>query len=374
MVRIAPNEISFTEERAWGDICSPSPAARYGMTRDMSITDLMGGELANPDPRLPRVEQKHSLMRRSFAPSLTKRALAAQEPLIVGHVNSMVRHVAGSINEFQDVVTVYTYVSFNIFSDLFLGESLNLFDETRYVPWVRTIPLFTKGTSIATALSRFAITRNVLKIPAYFFGSKLRDKFLDVAYEVVDRRLATQTQRPDMLQFALGSADDGKRKLSPSEIRDFAPILMFASTESTPTTIGGLTFLLLKHPEALDRVIREIRTAFKSNDEITLSGTAALEYTHACIEEALRVYPPAAIGVPRVVPNAGASIAGRWVPGGTIVHQPHGPIFSASENFRDADKFIPERWLASHNAAFSTDKRNAFHPFGTGAQACIGIE
>lgn len=373
VVRIAPNELSYTDDRAWGDITNPNPAARWGMNRHQNFEDLFGGELINPDPTMPRAEQKHGMMRRAFLPSLTKRALAAQEPLITGHVNDMIRQVAGNLTESHNALALYACVSFNIFSDLFLGESLNLFNETRFFAWIHTIPFFLKSTAFTIALNRFTLTRNIIKIPAYFFGTKLRDKFLNFAYERIDRRLAMDTDRPDMLHFALGAKDDEKRKLTRAEIREISPFLMFASTESTPTTICGLTYLLIKHPKALDKLTREIRSAFKSDRDITLNGTATLEYLHACIEETLRLYPPAAAGVARVVPSAGASIVGGWVPGGTIVHQSHGAIFKASQNFRRPDAFIPERWLPGQDE-FSTDKKNSFHPFGAGPQMCIGVE
>lgn len=135
----------------------------------------------------------------------------------------------------------------------------------------------------------------------------------------------------------------------------------------------GLTYLLIKHPKALDKLAREIRSAFKSDRDITLNGTATLEYLHACIEETLRLYPILAAGAARVVPSAGASIVGGWVPGGTIVHLAYGAIFKASQNFRSPDAFIPERWLPGQDD-FSTDKKNSFHPFGVGPKMCIGVE
>ena len=208
VVRIAPNELSYTDDRAWGDICNPNPAALWGMNRHQNFADLLGGEVIIPDPTMPRAEQKHSMMRRAFLPSLTKRALAAQEPLIACHVNDMVRQVAGNLTGSHDAHALYACVASNISSDLFLGESLNLFNETRLVPWIQSITLFAKGTAVVMALDRFTLTRNIIKIPAYIFGTKLRNKFLNFAYERIDRRLAMDTDRPDMLHFALGANDD----------------------------------------------------------------------------------------------------------------------------------------------------------------------
>lgn len=334
----------------------------------------MAGDLVQADVTIPRAEQKHSLIRRAFAPAFTKRALAAQEPLLVSHVNAMVEHVVEHHTQSLNAVDLFLHLAFNSFSDLFLGDSLNLFDDAQFVPWAHSGPAFNRGTAIVVALSRYALVRNILKVPIHLFGSRLQDSFLKIAYERIDRRLAIQTDRPDVVNFVLGPDGANKGKLALAEIRKFAPFLLLAGTDTTPVTLSGLTFLLLKHPDALDRVTREIRTAFKTGCDITLSGTASFEYLNACIEETLRIYPPLAPGMARVVPTAGASIAGRWVPGGTIVHQTHGATFNASYNFRDPDAFIPERWLPDQMEAFSTDKKNSFHPFGVGPSACFGVE
>jgi hypothetical protein len=86
IVRIAPNELTYTDERAWVDIWTSTPAATYGTRRDPSATDLIGGDMMNSNTSVARVQQRHSRMRRAFTPTSTKQALVAQEPLIVGHI------------------------------------------------------------------------------------------------------------------------------------------------------------------------------------------------------------------------------------------------------------------------------------------------
>lgn len=75
-----------------------------------------------------------------------------------------------------------------------------------------------------------------------------------------------------------------------------------------------MTYLLLKNPETLKKLREEVRQSFKSEDEITFNSTNNLPYLKACIDEALRLYPPTAGGLPRRVPEGGATIAGSYVP------------------------------------------------------------
>lgn len=76
----------------------------------------------------------------------------------------------------------------------------------------------------------------------------------------------------------------------------------------------GAFFLLGTHRDVLDKVVQEVRTTFKSEDEIDLISVNGLDYMLACLKEALRQYPPVPLGLPRVVPKGGGTIAGNWVP------------------------------------------------------------
>jgi hypothetical protein len=74
--------------------------------------------------------------------------------------------------------------------------------------------------------------------------------------------------------------------------------------------------MVLKSPEKLQRVTQEVRDAFPTFEDVTISKLSQLSYLQACIEEGLRMYPPVASGLPRVTPEGGAKICGQWVPSG----------------------------------------------------------
>lgn len=66
--------------------------------------------------------------------------------------------------------------------------------------------------------------------------------------------------------------------------------------------------------ECLAKLTNEVRTAFKTEEEIDLVSVNKLTYMLACLDEALRVYPPVSMGLPRVTPKGGATICGKFVP------------------------------------------------------------
>jgi cytochrome P450 len=93
-----------------------------------------------------------------------------------------------------------------------------------------------------------------------------------------------------------------------------ASTLIIAGSETTATLLSGVTYLLLANPSTLEKLTDEVRTTFKSDDEITLTSVGNLTYMLACLNEAMRRYPPVPIGLPRAVPKGGATIAGLAVP------------------------------------------------------------
>lgn len=92
-------------------------------------------------------------------------------------------------------------------------------------------------------------------------------------------------------------------------------VLLIGGSETSATLLSGLVFHLLKTPRVLQKLQEEVRQAFSSPSEMTFSAETKLSYMQACIEEALRIYPPIASAMPRFTPPAGSMIDGQFVPG-----------------------------------------------------------
>lgn len=90
----------------------------------------------------------------------------------------------------------------------------------------------------------------------------------------------------------------------------------------------------------------------------------------ACVEEALRRYPPVLFGLPRVVPEGGAIIAGHFVPGGTVVTCWHYTMYHSESNWSNPYSFRPERFFMG--AADGRDRIESLQPFSAGPRDCIG--
>lgn len=149
-----------------------------------------------------------------------------------------------------------------------------------------------------------------------------------------------------------------------------AAFFMLAGTETSASALSALAFYLATFPAASAKLAAEIRSTFSSASDITTKSVAPLRYLNACLNEALRLYPPAAGGQPRVAPPEGLTVAGTFVPGGTRIYVHHLAAYRCEANYKFADEFHPERWLGDKR--FKDDDFEGFKPFGYGVRNCIG--
>lgn len=80
--------------------------------------------------------------------------------------------------------------------------------------------------------------------------------------------------------------------------------------------MGTVFYYLLKEPDLMHRLQSEIRTCFSSYGDIDALSTNNLALLGAVIQEALRMYPPLPLGLPRIVPQGGDTVDGHYLPAG----------------------------------------------------------
>jgi cytochrome P450 len=164
----------------------------------------------------------------------------------------------------------------------------------------------------------------------------------------------------------------GPDGLSFEEMVSQGLLLMLAGSETTATLLSGLLYYVLINPSTMARLRAEINSSFTDEKDITIQHVAELPYLHAVIEESLRMYPPIPNILPRVAPETGAIVCGKFVPPGTSLGMHHYACYRSPKNFFDPEAFHPERWIEGEDDRFSNDDKNAFHPFSHGPRNCLG--
>lgn len=262
----------------------------------------------------------------------------------------------------------------DIMGDLCFAESLRMLEGSEYSPWVKVI---FEGIKVGAKLRSFKLLSRFTNyiIDEWLLNSKtVRAKQLEhwnYSKDRVDRRLARNPDRPDLWTKILEKgAPDEEGGLSLAEHHTIASTFMVAGTETTATALSGTTYHLLMNPDMLERLQKEIRSAFTSLDEMNLETLARQKYLMAVLQEGMRMYPPVPTDLPRKVPPGGATVCGEFIPEGTAVGVHHLSTYRNEDLFHKADEFHPERWLG--DVEFKDDKLDAFEPFSVGPRNCLG--
>jgi cytochrome P450 len=80
--------------------------------------------------------------------------------------------------------------------------------------------------------------------------------------------------------------------MSIEELQETCVSLIVAGSETTASLLSGVMYYILKNPRILERLVKEIRTAFPTENHINMSGVKGLKYEFAVLQEGLRIFPP----------------------------------------------------------------------------------
>lgn len=408
VVRIAPDELSYTTGTAWKKIYGQRFPAEFEKCLDGR--GIAGAKM--PDPNVSGIvtapHERHARLRRAILPAFSDRALKEQEGFLQLYTDKLVAQLrracrAGSggggggtgATQQQAVENMsrwYALLAFDVISDLAFGQPAGCLDNADQ-PWLqvlgqraRSIVWYQFGTYYGLSsnwlTSRWLVPRSAL--------AAVR-KHGELTTAKVTRRLEQQQHGPDgegaglRKDFMSYIVDKGDEKLSKMELVLMASSFIVAGSGTSSSALTGITFFLGRNRDKLRRLVEEIRGAFPSQPggtaaaEITIEATARLPYLRAVIEEGMRLYPPSPSTLPRFVPGKGEVIEGKWVPGGTAVGVHQLSAGRMEGNFKWADQFIPERWMAAATGSkeaeageFRDDDRAATQPFSYGPRNCIG--
>jgi cytochrome P450 len=140
----------------------------------------------------------------------------------------------------------------------------------------------------------------------------------------------------------------------------------------------ALLFYLSRNRSCYNVLAEEIRSTFKSGDEIKNgSQLASCKYLRACIDESLRMSPPSVATLWREQgennEHTGPVIVdGHIIPPGTHVGVSIYTIHHNEDYFPDSFTFKPERWMVSADSPEKALMQKAFVPFIIGTRSCIG--
>lgn len=248
-----------------------------------------------------------------------------------------------------------------------------MLDNAEYTPWVNMIFGYVKVATCVGILKTYY--PRLFGLIELVLGKKIQQARLNHMQHTITRvtkRLeqGRQTEGVDLWTYVLGQQEKGKEGLSRGSMDANASLFMVAGTETTATTLSGLSYMLMRNPSTMIKLTTEIRESFAAASDISMERLAKLPYLNACVKEAMRIYPSVPVGMPHLTPIEGSTVCGQFIPPGTVVSASHLLMYTSADNFVDPLRFMPERWLGDER--FAGDKRAAVNPFSVGSRDCLG--
>ncbi|KAI9665160.1 MAG: hypothetical protein M1831_002170 [Alyxoria varia] len=371
IVRLAPNELSFIDGQAWHDIYSH----RQGSPNFPKNPLWMAPGDNGIHSILSANDADHSRYRRLLSHAFSERALIQQERLILSYIdlliNQLQERASSSETAVVDLVQWFNFTTFDIVGDLSLGESFHCLQESHYHRWVSILFTQFKAAALFISLRFFGLDKPVKMILPKSLLKKRTDHAI-MANERIHRRLkqgeVADAQKNDFMTYILRHNDE--KGMSVPEIEQTLRVMVVAGSETTATALSGIVRNLLRNPETFRKTTAEVRQSFRHSSEICAQRVTTLPYLGAVIEEGLRLCPPVALGMPRVVPEGGAKVSGHWLPSGTFVSASGYSSNRSPLNFPShPNAFDPDRWLSADPMTMA---KSAFNPFSLGPRNCLG--
>lgn len=314
--------------------------------------------------------------RKMINPKFQKRHVDALLPLMLGTVLDFRQDLDdrpdGSQVDIVDLMTDLTLevAGHSMFSQSFRGyfgddTSALITDGLRKGTWFsRLWFLFDPPRRISAAMWKALHGR--IPMPPPFNGFQRVARVIDgAADKVLRERMINPSDSPDLLNLLLEVSDD-QGTLTPERTRAEAISFMLTGYETTANALSWLWYLLALNPCARQRMFTEI-DAVLGGREVTLEDVPRLEWTTACLEESMRIFPPVWM-IARKAIKADV-IGGHPVEAGTTVaivieHVHRDPRF-----WSEPERFDPSRFLPG---ADRDRPRSSYIPFGGGKRLCIG--
>ncbi len=204
----------------------------------------------------------------------------------------------------------------------------------------------------------------------YFSGKiqkhiKLTGEARTILNTIIQDRKVSEASYDDLLDMLLSTRYDDGSAMSNKQLIDEILILFTAGHETTANALAFTLALLAREPAIQEKVYQEaVKVA--TADLTSLEELNELSYTRQCIEEAMRLYPPAYITDRVSVKDD--EFDGIKLKKGTLVLISFYELHRHKDFWQNPEQFDPDRFDVAKRKTYS----DWYFPFGAGPRMCIG--
>lgn len=391
VVRVGPNHLAVDGSVGWSQVFGPRTGKSEFTKYPNFLFPTANFTIVGADT------EDYRRQRRQLAHAFSEASLVELENATTKYIDLLMDRLTSHADSRQPVnwVNLVNFATFDLIGDLTFGEPFDCLQNNDYHPWVLTMYQGWRGNAMLRLLAYYPVLKLVLPLVVGSDDMRVAKEHELMSKAKAQARMALGEQpkaRKDFTTYMLKKTRDGVRGMSIAEVIANTPALIVAGSETTASTLAGLSFYLGYNLQAYERLTAEICDAFSSEIDITMKSTSRLPYPRACLEERMRMYPAAAETPPRVSP--GAVVGGLYMPKGvsdspstdaverraqrrqTVISVYQWATYRSPNNFTDPDSFRPERWLPSthsqYDARYKDDNKGAFKLFSYRVRDCIG--
>jgi len=258
--------------------------------------------------------------------------------------------------------------SIDIVAGLAFGTNVNTIELGEH-PIQRNLDVILQGVARRTMMP-FPYWRYV-KLPADRRLERsiavLRDAVIDLVGQAKERMRLDPLRAanpPNMLEAMLAAAAEDGSGVTETEVAGNVSTMLLAGGDTTSNSLAWLIWLLLQHPDALERARHEVLRFVPSLDLVMIDQLGQLDFLDACVQESMRLKPAAPFLSAEALQDT--TVGDVAIDKGTIVLCLMRDTRPDNTHFESAGQFDPGRWLED------SVNRKAAMPFGAGPRICPG--
>ncbi|MDO5979424.1 cytochrome P450 [Flavivirga spongiicola] len=197
------------------------------------------------------------------------------------------------------------------------------------------------------------------------YHMKLVKESRGIINTIIDQRRESDDEHDDLLDMLLSAKYEDGTTMTNEQLIDEILILFVAGHETTANALTFTLKLLAQNKEELTKVESEIKKTSAKN-LTPLQEISQLNYTKCCIEESLRLYPPA--WITDRVNIEDDKINDYVLKKGTIIGASIYELHRNKNYWDSPEVFKPSRFFEENRKGIMP----YYMPFGAGPRLCIG--
>ncbi|HET9876564.1 MAG TPA: cytochrome P450 [Mycobacterium sp.] len=211
-----------------------------------------------------------------------------------------------------------------------------------------------------------------LPIESFRRRDEARVELVELVQSIMNGRIANPPEDKkfrDMIDVLVTIPDEhGNLRFTADEVTGIIISIMFAGHHTSSGTTAWTLIELLRHPEILGDVVKELDELYADGQEVSFHALRQIPHLENVLKEALRLHPPLII-LMRVA-HGEYEVCGYPIHDGELVAASPAVSNRIPESFPDPDSFVPERY----NEPFEEDIVHRWNwiPFGAGRHRCLG--